>query len=203
MALTINNPLVARILQRAFRLQGRVRPVLEESIVPTVSLGDLSAGMAPDVSRHVVTRIVIPPVIGELATIRIEAIAGTVLVITNINFWTNVLGFVTAKFPGSSATLNPQASTASKSFTDGRLLPGGPEPSLPSGVLTFGTQAGFLAGTHWQARIPDPLGLFYEPKGWVVGGVDSTDLLGFLEFQFDGANVLFVGSVEWDEYQIF
>lgn len=206
MAKDINNPLVGELLQRAFDLKGRVRPSLEEFIVPTISLGDLSLSLGPSIKRHAACRVAQAAVSGQRFVFRFEAIPGTICVITRV-FFHSAAGATefAGAFVGNAATVSGLGSTALKGYTDGRLLPGTPfgAPVQPSGVVTFGTQVGpggILA--LFSIQVP-AAGLVYEPPPgtWVVG-TGGSSLFGFLEGFLALNNTLVTGGFEWDEYPV-
>lgn len=202
MAIPIQNPLVGSVLHRAFALQGRVAPQLEEFVVPTVSLGDLSLSLGPSVVRHAAAVINMSPVVGERPILRFESIPATICVVRSVSLRTGTANNWTVHFPGTAAVLGALATVSTKSFTDGRLLPGTPSGAQrPSGVLTTGTQVAAFATNHFQTTIPAE-GLVYRPPGGWVVGTGHPSLTGFLEMQVVGTNLTVAGGLEWDEYQV-
>lgn len=201
MAQPIQDPTVGVTLQKLFSLQGRVRPALEEFIIPTVVVADLSPAAAPPIRRRAGAFNAHAAVVGEFFTLRFEMPATTFAVVRRIMVSAAVGGDLLFNFPGNAATLAALASTAGKSFIDGRLLPGAPSGAqLPAGVVTSGTQAAALTPTPfaWPRATGEVSNI--EPTGWVVGGFPS--LTGFLEMQLDVANTGVAWSLEWDEYQL-
>lgn len=206
MALQINNPLVGQLLQRAFQLQGRVAPRLEEFIIPTISLGDLSESFPPDVVRHATLEFSEAAESGERFVGRFETVPSTIAVITRLVLKCSVAtAEFSCSFVGNAATLLALANTADKSFTDGRLLAGAPTGAqAPASVFTHGTQVGGLAGFQFrQAFSPLDSGsiLILEPKNWVIG-TSGGSLFGFWEMQVALSNAVVNGSIEWDEYAL-
>lgn len=205
MAQPIQDPTVGTALQQLFGLQGRVRPALEEFIIPTVKVADLSLKTADPVIRHASCRTSVAAVAAERPVFRFESIGGTICVIRRIFlFSATAAGNPSFAFHGNAATLGALATTATKSFTDGRLLPGAPSGAQkPSGVLTIGTQPGSLGTVHWEGRMDASLGLEITPtRGWVVG-TGRPGLVGFLEGQVAVNNIALAVSMEWDEYYLF
>lgn len=202
MAIPIQTPSVGTALQAAFGLQGRVRPYLEESIIPVVTLGDLGQGSAPYIRRHAAASWQQAAVAAEYPSIRIEAIPGTIAVITNVRAFAGAAGNFRFGFPGNAASLAAQANTAAKGFTDGRILTGAPSGAqAPASVMTFGTAAALVAPYQSLMRVQANVPQAIEPVGWVIG-TGSNGLYGFLEIQFDQANNVCHGTVEWDEYSL-
>lgn len=203
MTLDIGNPRIAEALQQAFQLQGRIRPVLEESVLPVVVLGDLGEGQAPATSRRATALINETATVGERFVMRFEMIPGTIGVVRQINLRASV-DFTNFSWVnrGNAAVLGALATTAAKGFMDGRILPGSGKPQQPAGVLTTGTQIGALLGGVGQIDLGTE-GIRYTIPGggWVVG-TGAPGLFGFLEFQIATNNILVEGSIEWDEYPL-
>jgi len=207
MALKIQNPLVGTLLQRAFGLQGRVRPELEEFIVPTVSLGDLSLSFPPDTVRHCAAQVSITGVTSQRSVGRFEVLGGCIAVIRRIQLFSATdPGDFSCQFVGNTATLSPLATTAPKGFTDGRLLAGSMGGAqTPSSVLTTGTQASSIGTVTFRARmLPVTNGslFIYEPAGGWVVGTGQAEGIGFWQWQVSANNNNVNGSIEWDEYQL-
>lgn len=199
----IQDPSVGVTLQNLFNLQGRVRPSLEEFVVPTVQIADLSGYARPPVTRRATCLINQNPVAGERFVMRFEAIPGTICVLRRIRVAPSTQGNFSWQFVGNAATLGALGTTAVKSFADGRLLTGNPSGlQRPSGVLTTGTQVGGLATPQGQAIAPvTGLVLDIPDPGWVVG-TGNPSLFGFFEAQIATVNITVVGSMEWDEYSV-
>lgn len=199
MAKDIGNPGVSELLTQAFQLQGRVRMQLEESIVPVVSLGDLSIGSPPPITRHAVATWDQPAIAAERFVMRIEVPGNIIAVITRIAFVPIATAVQIAVLFGSSF---PAPTTAAlKSFTDGRLLDAGNQ--FPALVVVVGTQVANLAG-QFSLQIADGASansFEYLPRGWVLG-TGRPGQFGFIEFASSVLNGRVRGSIEWDEYQI-
>lgn len=204
MAKEINNPYVGEILTRAFNLQGRVRPLLEEFIIPTVSLGDLSEGTAPPIGRRATCFITQAAVAGERWIGRFESIAGVICVMRRIFLASSAGGNFSWAPRGNAATLGALGTVAAKSFADGRILAGNPNGSAqqPSGVFTHDTAVAGIAGVVGQRDITvTGFDMLIQGSGWVVG-TGHPALVGFLEMQIAANNSLVEGYLEWDEFAL-
>lgn len=201
MGLPINDPSVGAALQELFGLQGRVRPVLEESIIPTVQVADLSEGSRPARIRHASAHFDVGANAVEHFVARLEAPPSVLMELTSFRLAPLSAGEVQVFF-GSSI---PVPSTfASKAYTDQRVRDtksGGTQS--PGGLLTIGTQVASLGTVQWGIFLnADNLLYEYSPKGWFVGSLAPAGF-GFIEFSFGSNNVRVRGSMEWTEYQIF
>jgi len=202
MAQPIQDPTVGGALQALFSLQGRVRPALEEFIVPTVRIADLSQGATPAISRHASAAFNQAAVAGEHAQLRFEMIPGALAVIRRLHLVADTDTMIRINFPGNAATLGALGTVAAKGFTDGRVLAGSPGGEQnPAAVLTYGTAVAPLGAfqVFFQALATEEVNI--EPRGWVVG-TGRPDLYGFLELDTYSLNVQLRGSIEWDEYQL-
>lgn len=201
MAYPIQSPAVGTALQDLFGLQGRVRPALEEFIIPTVQVADIGQGSAPYVRRHAIARWYQAAVAAEYFTMRFEMIPGTIAVVRHMQVTAGGTGSLRVNFAGNAATIAALATTATKGFTDGRILAGSAGGGqTPAGVLTYSTSAALVGTYQGQIRLTTtPYDLY--PDGWVIG-TGASGLFGFLEFAFDNANQVVQGYVEWDEYQV-
>lgn len=191
----IQNPVVGQLLQRAFNLQGRVRPALDEIIVPTVSLGELAPGSAPPITRAATARFSQAAVVGERFVARFEVPGNVIAVINALSIQASTAGPVFVHFGSSIAA---GATTAQKSYADGRLIDQG---ETPAAVLTYDTQVGNLATIDWGVSGNPTTGQRFEPRGWVVG-TGRRDQFGFLEFNYGTDNLTVGGALEWTEYAI-
>ena len=198
MALPIQDGgLIATRLQKLLGIQGRVRVNLEEFILPTIQVADLGRGALPPERRHVSARFDQAAVIAESCVVRLEAIPSTILVVTDIHITPiGNTGFLLGNF---TSTIAAPPNIAIKQFTDNRLTQ---DQEKPAGVLAFGTQNANLGIIPWMAQLEADIDNHFQPEGWVVGsGVPGQ--FGFLELQVNIANTRAIGSIEWDEYQLF
>lgn len=194
MAQPIQTPGVGAALQRLFRLQGRVRPSLEEFVIPTVQVADLSQGSVPPVRRHAVSFFNQPGVAGQSATWRLEVPPSVLARIDRIYVTPAAAGPMFANF---GSTIAVPAGNAANEFSDARVRANG---ELPAGLVTFGTQVAILAGT-WRVDVAANEVTEIRPRAWLIGGL--FDAFDFLEMQFFQANTAVTVAMEWEEYQIF
>ena len=206
MTLEIQTPRAGQALTDAFDLKGRVRPELEEYVVPVVNVADLSAGAPPAIQRTATAYFSKDAISGQRACFQFIVPGGTLAVIKRISFY----GVVTATdawfilFSAASAALGKPASQATSSFTDGRLQQTG---VVPSSQLWFGSKVSTL-NADWALPLfmtDQTYGTseaVYEPTGgWVVGsGVDGVS--SYLEGAFDGTNMDQSCVLEWEEFQV-
>lgn len=203
MAEPIQNPRVAQALQSAFNIVGRLRPQLEEFVVPTVLLGDLGQNQPPYVSRHAVFNVsAAAGGVGNRFTARFEVPAGALARVDRIHLQSSVNpNNLRVHFPGNAATIAAQATVSPKRYADGRLLPGSATPSAPASVFTHGAPAAALGTVDAAYRLPTENGgmIDLRPNGWFVGtGVQG--LVGFMELQLSVANTAVVGAIEVTEF---
>ena len=195
----IQDPTVGQLLQRAFGLVGRVRPALDEVIIPVVNVADLAKGSEVPLTRrasasfgeaaggagvHIVARLEVPP----------NIIAVVERIIARTTGFANLLAHFGSILPAP-------ANVATKSFTDGRLIARGEQPAA---VLTSG-QDPTPALTTWDWRaVCSNLAeqqLVLNDVGWVVGD-GRPGQFGFLEFGLAETNVGLQMAIEWTEYQL-
>jgi len=194
----IQRPGVGTLLTDFFRLTGRVSPKLEEFVVPTVSVGDLSKGSPPPVCRSVSGRFSIGITAGERAVWAFTMAPGTIGRITSLSMLNvDVAGNFTVHF-GSALAVFPTTAITASLFTDGRLSAGDEEPA---GKLFTDTQVGALTAFEWQRNVGIGEVVDYRPPNWLVGtGVPN--VTGTLEFLCTGVANGVVFTMEWDEFQI-
>ncbi len=207
MTYEIQNSRASAALTDAFDLKGRVRPELEEFIVPVVSVGDLAAGSPPAIQRTATAYFSQIAVSGQRACFQFIVPGGTVAVIKRVQFY----GIVSATdawfllFSAASAALGKPANQATMSFTDGRLQQTGVEPSCQ---LWSGTKVSTL-NADWAIPQFAPIDAtyssaecVYQPtSGWVVGS-GKLGVSSYLEGAFDGTNMAQAGVLEWEEFQV-
>jgi hypothetical protein len=207
MTLEIQNPRAGAALTDAFDLKGRVRPELEEFIVPTVLVADVSASAPPAVQRTATCYFSEAAVAGQRTCFQFICPPGTLAVIKRVSFFTNSLSAARSWFlifSGNSPLLGKPTNQADMKFTDGRLERTG---VVPSCQLWFGRKVSTLTAV-WalpQNYVDASLGsaeCVYEPKaGWIVGsGVAGES--SYLEGAFDLVNTHQSGVVEWEEFQV-
>jgi len=204
MAQPIQVPLVGAALQEMFGLQGRVRPALEEFIMPVVLVGAIDAGAPPATSRTAIAAMVLGATAGERATWRFEVPPGSLAELLWMDASAPAAEVIKANFPGNAATIGPLANAAASEFIDGRVLAGAAGGGqVPSAVLTYGTQAAVLAKSvarfYLQADVPRRIDF---PPGTIVGTARG-DQYGFVEFQYAAANTALTAvTLAWREYSL-
>jgi hypothetical protein len=195
MTLPIQNPYPGRLLQRAFNLQGSVRPHLSEEIIPVVQIADLGdAAYVPSLEyQATATWDIAAGGAGTSGRVRFEIPGGVIARIDEIMCRPAANSFIRYRFSNVAAA--PGAAVA-KSFTDGRLLQAGLEPS---GVVTAGADVSPFAPEYRQfANATDVQVL---KPGWLIGsGVEGQ--FGFFEFYMENTNQVFTGAIRWTEYQL-
>lgn len=201
MGLKIQIPGVGERLQRLFRLQGRVRPELEEFILPVVTVGDVSRAAEPPVRRRASVAFALSAVAGERPTLRLRAPADAILVLTGMHLW-----------PGAAAGIDmgwqvgAEANNLLGHYMDTRLraLPG-QSAQLPVAGLFGGTSAVAVTPVSWRGYAQANIDTFYEFDNVVVGpsaqgaavGAQST-----LTIQLTTNAQTLNGSLQWDEYPL-
>lgn len=196
MSKDIQDPTLAQLLTAALGLQGRVRLSLEEFVIPTIQVADLQMGMPPPVARAATAVGLAAAVSGQTATFRFEIPGSLLARIEYLTVRAGAIGTIAASW---TATGGPQAGTAEKAFTDGRLLQ---QAEAPAGVLTFGAQVAGIPPVSWRARIRADTPERFKFDHWVVGSGIPTQF-GFLEFAFSAANLAVDLTLEWTEYPFF
>lgn len=192
----IQRPDAGTLLTEHFRLTSRVSPQLEEFIIPTAQVSDLSIGATPPTCRSGAMQFSNSPVVGERSVWRFESPPGVICKIKR--FWclnVDVDGDLTAHF-GSSLAVVPTVAATSR-FTDGRLT--GLEP--PAGLVLHDTQVGLLAAFEWRRFIPLLTDITIEPNNWVAG-TGRRGEFGFIEFLLTGVASSVNVSMEWDEFTV-
>jgi len=201
-----NRPSAA--LTDAFDLKGRVRVELEEFIVPTVLIADVSQSSPPAVQRTATSYFSQPAVGGQRACFQMIVPGGTLARIRRISFFADSsLAAADAwflLFSAESAALGKPANQATMSFTDGRLQQTG---VTPSSQVWFGTKVSTLTA-DWALPmfyVDNALGSAsaeYVPSaGWIVGS-GKPGVSSYLEGAFDAVNEPQACVIEWEEFQV-
>jgi hypothetical protein len=196
----IQNPALGQVLQRAFNLVGRVRPYLDEVIVPVVSLGELGEGSAPPVIRSAAAQYTLGGGgAGTFQVGRFEIPGNNIATIDRIAVTAAAQTYFLINH-GSSITA--PANTADKAYKDGRLLEVG---ETPAGVVTYENAAAVL-GTLQERYLVDNLvqpGLVVPfPPGKTIVGSGRPGQFGFLEWGLLAANTAIRLTIHWTEYQL-
>lgn len=208
MTLEIQNPRAGQALTDAFDLRGRVRPELEEFIVPVVTVGSLDMGLPPAVQRSVTYYAAQSAVAGKRFVFQLAVPPGVITVIKRLLLFgiTSSPRPLLARFAGGTSGITTPATTAGSCFTDGRLAQTGVEPSSK---LYYNTQTDNISGSDWAL----PLYLnnatwnsgareFVPNGGWVVGS-GNTQEPGYFEGTFDFVNTAIHMTLETEEFQSF
>ena len=198
MPFPIQTPLIGQALQRFFRIQGRVDPQLETSIYGYVQLGDLSRGQTPPVIRSATAFFDQAAVAAQRFVMQMRVPMGTLVNIKRLQFNpVNVSPNMNVGFGDTFAVTPTNAVTSS--FADGRVLDLG---QAPAAVILTDTQVATLATAHWQTLLTQNVPNFIDVDGWLVGSTDQ-DGTGVIEFSSASVNGRVIGTLEWDEFQIF
>lgn len=204
----IQNPRAGQTLTQAFDLKGRVRPELEEFIVPVVQVGALDMGSPPAIQRTCTYYAAHAAVSGRRFVFQLFVPPGTICVIKRIM----VYGIVSAprallaRFSGKTSSISTPLSTAGSCFTDGRLAQTGAEPSSK---LFYGDRVSNIADSDWALPLYlnmvtwDSGAREFSPNwGWIVGSGNTEDS-GYLEGTFDDTDTAITMTLETEEFQSF
>lgn len=198
MAKDIQSPTVSQALQQAFRLQGRVRPSLDEIIVPTISVGAVGQGVTPGVSFKAAGRVsVAAGGAGTNSQMRLECPGSILLRLDRVIMAAGATG---AFFFGLGATFPTDPTTqGNHQFLDGRLRQGlGLEPA---GVV-LGDSAAAAGPTGAPVRIPylsTAGAVTWTPNNLIVASGDPNNF-AFLECSFGTNNTATDVYFEWTEF---
>ena len=207
MTLEIQNARASQVLTDAFDLKGRVRPELEEFIVPTAQIADLSAGLPPAVQRTATYYVAQAAVSGQRFVFQLAVPPGVITVVKRMMLYgiTASPRPLLAKFAGNTSGITTPATTAGSCFTDGRLAQTGAQPSSK---LYYNTQVSNIAGSDWALPLYlnnatwNSAAREFEPKwGWVVGS-GNNEQYGYFEGTFDLVNTAMAMTLETEEFQI-
>jgi len=208
MTLEIQNPRAGAALTDAFDLKGRVRPELEEFIVPTVTVADVSQSSPPGIQRTATAYFSQAAVGGQRACFQMIVPGGTLARIRRVSFFSaDSLSQPDAwflLFSAETAALGKPAVQATSSFTDGRLQQTG---VVPSAQVWFGTKVSTLSADwalplFYQDQTTGASSNSYEPTaGWVVGS-GVAGVASYLEGAFDEVNEAQTAVLEWEEFQV-
>jgi len=204
MAQPIQDPTVGTALQALFGLQGRVRPALEEFVIPVVNVANLARNAPPPVTGMATATCFVAGVAGQYPTLRFEVPGSILAELVYMEVQSGSAGLMGLAFRGNAATIAALAGSASKSFADGRLLSGSPGGlRYPAGALTYGTQAGLLASVHDEYQYEANAARKIDFPPGIVCGTGRPDVYGFIEFQFSTAAAqLNRFTLGWREYAV-
>ncbi len=209
MAEKIQLPIVGENLREFFRLTGSVRPELEEGVLPTVLVGDLSTSSAPVRRRHCAAQG--SQVAAALQNAFFELSSndpGTLAVVTDIYAFGTAASDELRIAYSSGIVVAGTVQTAR--FTDARvrtpnaLFGGGTPPNfvLQSASLAGGAINNALVGGRFQLPIiADRRMLHIRPWIAMLGSTSPNILSGLSLCNVVVAGELVV-TIEWDEYQL-
>jgi len=196
MPVPIQTPKVTAAIHEFFNIVGRYRPQVDETVVPVVTVGDVSNDTAP-IIRRAADGIFIASVAGEFPTWRFEVPAGVFATVESI--WlpdSPGAGDVIIRFGSSFAA--PATVSTRVQFMDGRLRERG---ETPAGRIAFGTQIAALASPPLTIDAVSSNPMWQALAGqWTVGRQNAVD---FIEFQLNAANRNLSFGMVWREVQSF
>lgn len=188
----VQNPNVSRQLVEQFGVVGRMRPSLDEIIVPVVTVADLGRGAPPPTSRQATAFAAAGTLAGEYATFQLSVPAGIGARIDRLIYWPTTAGLLRVRFD-ADGTLAPWSNSSNGFWTDGRV-----ESDRAAGVLSYDSTAGF-AQQRFVAPAPTT-GLFLEDVGWVIAGVNGSE--GVVQFMNETIDETARLSVSWTEFTL-
>jgi len=189
MPLPIQNARASSAIHDEFNIVGRYRPQIDEVVVPTALVADLTGISSPLRRRRVFQSLFQGAVAAEFSAWRWEVPPGVVIQVTRIYFGTNGTYIINT----GQAQLAVMATRAGEAFMDNRLVLAGENPA--AGVFN-GTQVAAITGIN-KTGAASNLGPAWEPN-FVVAGVGGA--FGFLEMQFNVLNTAVSVALEWTEY---
>jgi hypothetical protein len=196
MALQINNPFVGAALQELFRLQGRVQPQLDQFIVPTVQVADLSVAASPPVIRSCVSANSIAAVVGQAPSIIFNVPGGVLAIIKSLRF--QVQATTNFQVNVGNSSLSGPATASARTFMDGRIN----RSQEPVCTMVVGTQAAQMPSFEYRCRVVANTELVIVPSRWVLGRGTATDD-DIIEFQFGDNDMACDNfSMEWTEHPL-
>lgn len=141
MSKPVQNPEAGSALQRLFNLVGRVRPSLEEYIIPTVQIADLSLRSEPPVSRLCSATSNTFSVAPNFPSWRIDAQPGTVVRLNKLIIRGNAAKILYVSF----AAVGTVSNAVNTHFTDSRA------PGTPNSEV-YDDDTGSIAGGAFETH---------------------------------------------------
>lgn len=210
MSQPIQTPNVGGLLTEFFRLVGTVRPELEEIVMPTILVGDLSGSSPPVARRHASAQGAQVAAAGQNAFFELAMLdPNTIAVVTDI-FAFSTAASDQLRVASSGGILTGGATTCTARYTDERVRRSRPSGESFPGFI-FRQQSlggGPIAGNLVQSRFKIPLlastepEFHYRPSGLVLRGSTAPSLSGGLTLCNDVVAATLVLGIEWDEYQL-
>lgn len=201
MTMQIQFPFPTEALQEQFKLQGQVRPEMEENIIPVTIVADQSHAAFPISLIHCSATCDRTTAAGQnfFATLACTD-PNTIAVIRRVIFDSSAADFLDVSF--GDLALGGTA-TVSRLVTDQRVRR--KLRSLPAYTLTHNSVAGGPVtgmNRHWRSGAPGGH-LDFEPKGWVIQGAQVPSLSSGITFcnEVVGPQTSHL-ELEWDEFSI-
>lgn len=197
MAIKIQTPDVARRVARFFGIRGKYLPQVEEFIVPTILIGDLSVAGPPPIARHASCAFSITGVAARYSTVRLIAPIGVLCVLTDVYMHPQLTSYLTMGLMAGGA-----APALVPTFTDTRLVdPPRGSPETPAALVSSEARVAILTPISWRAYAVTGFNNHYQPRGWVIGPARAGVAME-LTIQLNGQDNDANGSIEWDEYPL-
>lgn len=181
----IQTPDVSTQLQRLFGLKGRVRPALDEIIIPVVNVASLELRAAPSPQKDFAVNATIAAVVGEYGSVLFSVPAGTAAFIYAVRFGSDV----DVQF--NSTALGAPAFTSRNTYaTDLRPGQDTSQATVEDGTSALNLTANArLKATNYEVLTPP----------WVIGQeLAATNII----FQDTAANDAMQYSIYWREYAL-
>lgn len=190
MSQPIQDPGVGTALQRFFRLVGRVRPSLEEYVIPVVSVGDISQNSEPAVSRLCIAQEFTGSVAPDFPTFRIEAQAGTVVRLRKLWFRTQSASY----FYLSRAALGTVSTPVTAVLSDARA-PGTPNSEVYEDDTTSIASGALMR--LWGSTSMQEVDLSH-----IILSPRENAAIDWVTFQHSVAGESVVWTLLWEEFPI-
>lgn len=195
MPLDIQTPVVGQLLAREFGLVGRVRPKLDEIIIPVVNVADLAKGSGLPLRKVATAQWQQVAVVGEYFVAQMVVRPGTLVQLHKLLIRTDQTTSLVIHH-GNALAVAP-ASLATYRYMDGRLL--APEFISPQTQVLYDTQAAALA-TYEERYYQVQNQLVTYTWDGVVVGADGPDTFGYLEIGCTAANCLVQATLFFEEF---
>lgn len=201
----INTGRFTRALTRFFQLRGVITPTLDDTVVPTVSLGQLGESQPPAARRAWVAGGRIAAVAGQFSGFGLEVPPGTLAVIDHIMMspaaGTDMQIFFNSQAAWPGAAQLPQ-------FMDARLTEGPEGTAFPNSacVPRSGADAVGLGGVfQWSSWMPvttNAVVIDGRSLGWMIYSRPDNTLSRHINVATANLNTLLDWSIAWTEYSV-
>lgn len=198
----INTPIPGELLRREFGLVGRIRPALDEVIVPVVNIADLATAGGLPLERTCVARFTQSAVVGERFVAQLVVRPNTLIRLRTLSAWSDTNNTNLKLHHGNKLPATP-GTQAEVRYTDGRLLI--PTFLNPAVFPTFDTATAanaLVADYEEWYRLATANQMYQVDLSHIVVGSDDSTSNGFLEFEANQDNTGFSMSLTWTEYQL-